>query len=86
MAVLALTGTPGVLSQLVGNASVQVALARGTAHDNGDGTWSIVGYADEDQIAALQALGITVEMVKTDAQQLADYEVVDSQIDDNPVA
>lgn len=84
MAVLALTATAGVLGQLPGNAAIPVAIARATARDNADGTWSVVVHAGEDQIGALQSLGATVQILKTDAEELAQFEVIDTQIDDSP--
>jgi hypothetical protein len=81
VAVLALTAPAGVLSQLAGNDDIQVAIVRATARDNGDGTWSVVVHAGEDQIPALQGLGCTVRTLTTDAEELARFEVTDTQID-----
>lgn len=84
MAVLALTGSPSMLGRLPGNTDVRVAVVASTARDNGDGTWSVTAHAGEDQIAALEELGCTVQTLVTDAQELADFEVIDTQIDDSP--
>jgi hypothetical protein len=84
IAVLALTATPDILGQLRDNESIQVAVVINTASDNGDGTWSVTALTGEEQIPAIQALGCTVETLVTDAEELADFETVDSQIDDSP--
>jgi hypothetical protein len=82
MATLALTAQRDVLLGLPGNAPVALSIVRASAEPNDDGTWSVTGYAAEDQIPALEALGCTVQVVTSDATLLARWQEI--QIDDDP--
>ena len=81
MAILAVTGTLEVLGQLPADTTAPGAVVSSTAADNGDGTWSVTVHAAEDQIAAMQEVGCTVEIVVGDADELARWQVIDSQVD-----
>jgi len=85
MAIVAITGSTAVLGQLptVGN-SFALALVRTTARDNGDGTWTVSGHTAAENIPALTALGCTVSIVVSDADELARWETLDGQIDSGP--
>jgi hypothetical protein len=85
MATISITGTPTVLSQLptIGS-SFPLALVRATATDNGTGTWTLIGHTAEANIPALTALGCSVSVLKTDAEELAQWEIIDTQIDSGP--
>jgi hypothetical protein len=85
MATIAVTATAEVLSQLpaVGS-SFPLALAASTAKDNGDGTWTVTAQTDEENIPALTALGATVAVIEDDAAELARWQVIDTQIDNEP--
>ena len=84
MAVLALTAAPAVLGALPRSADFPLAVVRTTATDNGDGTWTVTAETEEANTAALQALGCVVRTVVSDADQLALWETVDTQIDNEP--
>jgi hypothetical protein len=85
MAIVAITGSTDLLGQLPAiGSSFPLALARTTATDNGDGTWTVTGQTDEANIPALTGLGCTVQVVESDADELARWQVVDTQIDNEP--
>jgi uncharacterized Rossmann fold enzyme len=81
VAILAVTGTLEVLGQLPADTTAPCAVVSSTAADHGDGTWSVTVHAAEDQIAAMQEVGCTVEIVVSDADELARWQVIDSQVD-----
>jgi hypothetical protein len=81
VAILAVTGTLEVLGQLPADTTAPGAVVSSTAADNGDGTWSVTVHAAEDQIAAMQEVGCTVEIVVSDADELARWQVIDTQVD-----
>jgi hypothetical protein len=81
---LALTATADVLGALPSKVDFTLDVLRGTAVDNGDGTWSVTAETQEENIAALQALGCTVVTVVSDADQLARWDTLDTQIDNEP--
>ncbi|HUZ34954.1 MAG TPA: hypothetical protein VMV17_01335 [Streptosporangiaceae bacterium] len=85
MAIVAITGTPDVLGQLptIGS-QFRLTLAGGTATDNGDGTWTVTGQTAEANIPALTGLGCTVVIAVSDADELARWQVIDTQIDNEP--
>jgi hypothetical protein len=83
---IAITASADVLGQLptIG-ASFPLALARATAVDNDDGTWTVTGHTAEANIPALTALGATVRVLESDAEELARWRVIiDTQIDNQP--
>lgn len=84
MAILSVTGAPAVLGALNVDISVPLAIVRGTATDNGDGTWSVTVHTPEEQVPVLQATGATVTVVVNDAEELARWQVIDTQIDYGP--
>ena len=84
MAVLALTAAPAILGALPSTAGFPLAVVRTTATDNGDGTWTVTAETEETNIAPLQALGCLVRTVVSDADQLALWETIDTQIDNEP--
>jgi hypothetical protein len=84
VAVLALTAAAGVLTALPGAAGFPLAIVASTATDNGDGTWTVTVETLEANIAALQARGCTVRTVIDDAEQLARWQVLETQIDNEP--
>ena len=69
MATLALTGSRDLLGRLPSQ-PVPFSIVASTAAENDDGTWSVTGYAAEDQIPALEALGYSVQVVTSDAELL----------------
>ena len=86
VAVLALTATAEALGALPRNANFRLSVVSSTAQDNGDGTWSVTAATAEANIAALEALGCTVRTLVSDAEQLARWQVIDTQIDNEPPA
>ncbi|HEY7145485.1 MAG TPA: hypothetical protein VH637_14675 [Streptosporangiaceae bacterium] len=85
MATIAVTAPAGVLSQLpAAGSSFPLALAASTAADNGDGTWTVTAMTDEANIPALTALGATVTVIEDDAAELARWQAIDSQVDNEP--
>jgi hypothetical protein len=82
MAALEVRGTKELVGRLPAQA-VQVSLVTGSAEEGEDGTWSVVAYADEDQVPALEALGYTVSVVTSDTTLLAMWDGIDG---DPPVA
>jgi hypothetical protein len=85
MALIAITGSPDVLGQLPAiGSSFPLALATATATDNGNGTWTVSGHTAEANIAALTGLGCAVSVVKSDADELTQWQVIDTQIDNGP--
>ncbi len=85
MAIISITGSATVLGQLpaVGS-SFPLALARSTATDNGDGTWTVTGHTAEANVPALTGLGCTVRIVVADADELARWQTIDTQVDSGP--
>lgn len=84
MAMLAITGSVDVLGQLPAVTDFPLALAPNTATDNGDGTWTVTAQSSEANVAALSALGATVTVIEDDAAELARWQVLDGQIDNEP--
>jgi hypothetical protein len=84
MATLSITGPVEVLGQLPAVTDFPLALAPHTAADNGDGTWTVTAQSDEANIPALGALGATVTVIEDDAAELARWQVLDTQIDNEP--
>jgi hypothetical protein len=85
VAIVSITGDASALGKLptIGS-SFPLALARTTARDNGDGTWTVTASTAEENIPALTDLGCTVQVVVSDADELARWEVIDTQIDNEP--
>ncbi len=81
MAILAVSGTLEVLGQLPADTTAPGAVVGSTAADNGDGTWSVTVHAAEDQIPGMQEIGCTVTIVVSDADELARWQAIDSQVD-----
>lgn len=84
MALVALTASQAVLGALPGTVTFRLALARGTATANDDGTWTVTAQTAEANIGALSNLGCVVRVVTSDAEQLARWQALESQIDDQP--
>jgi hypothetical protein len=85
MATIAITGSTTVLGQLTTvGANFPLALARHTAADNGDGTWTVTGHTAEANIPALTGLGCTVNIVVSDADELTLWQTIDDQVDSGP--
>jgi hypothetical protein len=81
VAILAVSGTLEVLGQLPADTTAPGAVVGSTAADNGDGTWSVTVHAAEDQIPGIQEIGCTVTIVVSDADELARWQAIDSQVD-----
>ncbi len=84
MATLSITGPAEVLARLPAVDDLPLALAPSTATDNGDGTWTVTAQSDEANVAALGALGATVTVIEDDAAELARWQVLDGQVDNEP--
>jgi hypothetical protein len=85
MATVSITGTTDVLGQLPATGdSFPLALAPDTATENGDGTWRVTGLVAEANIPALQELGCTVQILVSDADEVAQWQAIDDQIDSGP--
>jgi hypothetical protein len=85
MATVSITGSTTVLGQLptIGS-SFPLALAPDTATENADGTWRVTGHVAEANIPALQDLGCTVQVLVSDADEVAEWQAIDDQIDSGP--
>lgn len=81
MAILAVTASLEVLGLLPVDDTEPGAVVSSTAADNGDGTWSVTVHAGEDQIPAMQEAGCSVEIVVSDADELARWQAIDAQAD-----
>jgi hypothetical protein len=85
MATVSITGSTTVLGQLpTTGSSFPLALAPDTATENADGTWRITGHVAEANIADLQGLGCTVQILVSDADEVAEWQAIDDQIDSGP--
>lgn len=85
MAIISIIGSATVLGQLPTlGSSFPLAVARSTATDNGDGTWTVTGHTAEANIPALTGLGCTVRIVVTDADELARWQTIDTQVNSGP--
>jgi hypothetical protein len=85
MAVLSITGTPEVLDQLQdAEDDFAFSIVIPTATDNGDGTWTVTAVTDEANVPALTALGATVTVDISNADELAQWQAIDSQVDRGP--
>lgn len=85
MAVLSITGSPAVLDQLQdAEDDFALAIIGPTATDNGDGTWTVTAMADEANVPALTALGATVTVAISNADELAQWQAIDDQVDRGP--
>jgi hypothetical protein len=85
MAVLSITGTPAVLNQLQDTEDdFALAIVAPTATDNGDGTWTVTAMTDEANVPALTALGATVTVAISNADELAQWQAIDDQVDRDP--
>jgi hypothetical protein len=85
MAVLSITGTPAVLDQLQdAEDDFALAIVGPTATDNGDGTWTVTAMTDEANVPALTALGAEVTVAISNADELAQWQAVDAQVDRGP--
>lgn len=84
MALLALTASADVLRGLPAVTDFYLSVVRSTAIDNGDGTWTVAAQADEGDTAKLEALGCTVAVTTSNADQLARWQAIDDQIDNEP--
>lgn len=85
MATVSITGPADVLFQLpaMGN-SFPLSLAPDTATENSDGSWRVTGIVAEANIPALQETGCTVQILVTDADEVAQWQAIDDQIDRGP--
>jgi hypothetical protein len=81
VAILAVTAVLEALDLLPVDVTEPGAVVSSTAADNGDGTWSVTVHAGEDQIPAMQEAGCTVTIVVSDADELARWQAIDSQVD-----
>jgi hypothetical protein len=85
MATVSITGSTAVLGQLPTTGdSFPLALAPDTATENADGTWRVTGHVAEADIPALQGLGCTVQILVSDADEVAEWQAIDDQIDSGP--
>lgn len=85
MAVLSITGTPAVLNQLQdAEDDFALAIVAPTATDNGDGTWTVTAMTDEANVPALTALGAAVTVAISNADELAQWQAIDDQVDRDP--
>jgi hypothetical protein len=85
MAVLSITGTPAVLNQLQdAEDDFALAIVAPTATDNGDGTWTVTAMTDEANVPALTALGAAVTVAISNADELAQWQAIDEQVDRDP--
>jgi hypothetical protein len=85
MATVSITGSTTVLGQLptIGS-SFPLAIAPDTATENADGTWRVTGHVAEANIPDLQGLGCTVQILVSDADEVAEWQAIDDQIDSGP--
>jgi hypothetical protein len=85
MATVSITGSTTVLGQLptIGS-SFPLAIAPDTATENTDGTWRVTGHVAEANIPDLQGLGCTVQILVSDADEVAEWQAIDDQIDSGP--
>ena len=85
MATVSITGSTTVLGQLptIGS-SFPLAIAPDTATENADGTWRVTGHVAEANIPDLQGLGCTVQILVGDADEVAEWQAIDDQIDSGP--
>jgi hypothetical protein len=81
VAILAVTAPLEALGMLPVDPTAPGAVVASTAADNGDGTWSVTVHAAEDQIPSMQEVGCTVEIIVSDADELARWEEIQSQVD-----
>ena len=85
MATVSITGPVAVLGQLPTTGdSFPLALAPDTATENADGTWRVTGHVAESNIPDLEGLGCTVQILVTDADEVAQWQAIDDQIDSGP--
>jgi hypothetical protein len=85
MAVLSITGSPAVLDQLQdAEDDFPLAIVVPTAADNGDGTWTVTAMTDEANVPALTALGAAVTVAISNADELAQWQAIDDQVDRGP--
>lgn len=85
MATVSITGSAAVLGQLPATGdSFPLTLAPDTATETGDGIWRVTGHVAEANIAALQDLGCTVQILVSDADEVAQWQAIDDQIDSGP--
>ncbi len=85
MAVLSITGSPAVLDRLQDvEDDFPLAIVGPTATDNGDGTWTVTALADEANVPALTALGAAVTVAVSNADELAQWQAIDDQVDRGP--
>ena len=85
MAIVAITGSVPVLSQLpAAGSDFLLAVVANTAADNDDGTWTVTAETAEENIPALTELGATVQLVVSDDDELALWQAIDEEIDRGP--
>lgn len=85
MAILSITGSPEVLDQLQdAEDDFALAIVGPTAVDNGDGTWTVTAMTDEANVPALTALGAVVTVAVSNADELAQWQAIDGQVDRGP--
>jgi hypothetical protein len=82
VAVLSVRGSADVLGSLVDVVDFPLAIVAPTAVDNGDDTWSVTVESSEDNISTLEGMGCTVQVVVSDADQVAQWDALNDQIDD----
>lgn len=87
MATLVVTGPGDVVSALAANSDESVSVVAVSQGASQSGPWTAVVRAGEDQIPSLTALGCTVDTVTGDADELAAWQTLSGQIDDQlPIA
>jgi hypothetical protein len=85
MATVSITGSTAILGQLPTTGdSFPLALTPDTATENADGTWRVTAHVAEANIPALQELGCTVQVLVSDADEVAQWQAIDDQIDSGP--
>ena len=85
MAILSITCSPAVLDRLLdAEDDFPLAVVGPTATDNGDGTWTVTAATDEANVPALTGLGATVTVAISNADELAQWQAIDGQIDRGP--
>jgi hypothetical protein len=78
VATLELSGSRDLVGRLASQTQVRLSLVRASAEEGDDGLWSVIAYADEDQVPALEAQGYTVRVVTSDATLLARWDDIDA--------
>jgi hypothetical protein len=82
VAVLSVTGSTDVLGSLIDGVDFPLAMAAATAVDNEDDTGTVTAETGEENISALESLGCTVQVIISDADRIAQWDELASQIND----